>query len=59
MASSVYRCACRNCREEQLFDDYDTAQEFFGEHVSRGHEVELLNLAAKTGEGPVRLPEDE
>lgn len=59
MASNLYRCACRNCREERLFDGYDAAQEFFGEHVARGHEVELLNLAAKTGEETVRLPEDE
>lgn len=59
MASSLYRCACRNCKEERLFEDYDAAQEFFGEHVAMNHEVELLNLAAKTGAETVRLPDDE
>lgn len=58
MASNAYRCACRNCEAEQLFRDYDAAQEFFAEHVARGHEVELLNLEAKPGEIRAHLLDD-
>ncbi|MFC6826920.1 hypothetical protein [Halopelagius fulvigenes] len=49
----MYRCACRDCTEEVIFEDYDDAQAFFTRHASRSHEVELLNLSARTGEPPL------
>ncbi|SDQ85666.1 hypothetical protein [Halopelagius longus] len=54
----MYRCVCRDCREEVIFEEYDAAQEFFTRHASQSHEVELLNLAARTEELRLRPTDD-
>ena len=42
----MYRCVCHSCRDEDLVETLDRAQEFFGHHADLGCEVELFKVEA-------------
>lgn len=46
----MYHCLCSTCKEDQLLDDLDRAQEYFNEHADRGCEVEILNVELEVNE---------
>lgn len=44
MTPDHFRCTCSTCRRERIVESYDTANRFFDDHASRGHEVEIVRL---------------
>lgn len=48
----MYRLVCLTCSEEQLFEEFESAQESFNRHAADGHAVELIRR-----EAPSMIPE--
>lgn len=42
----TYQTVCYSCGEEHVSKDYLEANDFFGSHFDRNHEVLLVNLEA-------------
>ncbi|QLG63309.1 hypothetical protein [Halorarum salinum] len=40
----MYYCVCQTCREDDLVEEFERAQEYFNEHAERRCEVEIVNV---------------
>lgn len=43
----IFRTVCRDCSEWQIDFEFEASNDYFGVHVSRGHDVQTVNLTVE------------